>query len=87
MIPGAIAYGMIGAGMDSLFAAQEIAYNACVASGDSTCRLHVSPRQLVTPQLLLAFAAIGCLALAPVALKRLSATRSTQLPNPRAADR
>ncbi|SOC17787.1 Uncharacterized membrane protein YdjX, TVP38/TMEM64 family, SNARE-associated domain [Stappia indica] len=66
ILPGTYAYAFIGAGLDSVIAAQEAASPGCAAAG--TCRIELSA--LVTPQLLLAFAALGLAALIPVALRK-----------------
>ena len=66
ILPGTYAYAFIGAGLDSVIAAQEAASPGCAAAG--TCRIELSA--LVTPQLLLAFAALGLVALIPVALRK-----------------
>lgn len=66
IIPGTIAFSFIGAGLDSVIAAQERANPGCAEAG--TCAIDASA--LVTPQLLMAFAALGVVSLLPVVLKR-----------------
>ncbi|MGE3245495.1 MAG: TVP38/TMEM64 family protein [Beijerinckiaceae bacterium] len=68
--PGTFAFSLAGAGLDSVAAAQRKAYEACVAAGRAGCSFDISPQQLVTRELILAFAAIGLAALIPVALKK-----------------
>jgi uncharacterized membrane protein YdjX (TVP38/TMEM64 family) len=68
--PAAFAYGFVGAGLDSVIAAQEAAFKACLATGASDCRLNFDLRDAVTPQLLAALAALGLVALIPVAVRR-----------------
>ena len=70
VLPGTFAYAFAGAGLDSVAAAQRQAFDACIASGGPDCKAHIYVRQLVTPQLLYAFAALGIVALIPVFLKR-----------------
>jgi uncharacterized membrane protein YdjX (TVP38/TMEM64 family) len=70
ILPGTFAYAFFGAGLDSAFGAQESAYRACLAAGAQPCELAFDARAALTPQLLLAFAALGVLALLPVALRR-----------------
>lgn len=71
VIPGTFAYSLAGAGIDSVAAAQKQAFDACVAAGRDGCTLSISPQQLVTTDLILAFAAIGIVALIPVAVKKI----------------
>lgn len=77
IIPGTFALAVVGAGLDSLFAGQRVAYQACVARGDSPdgCRMSIDPSALLTPGLLAAFVALGVLAVLPVAFRRLMARR------------
>jgi uncharacterized membrane protein YdjX (TVP38/TMEM64 family) len=70
VLPGTFAYSLAGAGIDSVAAAQQQAYESCVAAGSQDCSLAISPQQLVTRELILAFAAIGLVALIPVAVKK-----------------
>lgn len=67
IIPGTFAYAFVGAGLGSVVAAQELAQPGCGTAG--TCSIEVSA--LITPQLLIAFTALGVAALVPVALRRL----------------
>jgi uncharacterized membrane protein YdjX (TVP38/TMEM64 family) len=71
VLPGTFAYSLAGAGIDSVSAAQQQAYDACIQAGRESCTLSISPQQLVTRELILAFAAIGLVALIPVAVKKL----------------
>ncbi|GHB45392.1 TVP38/TMEM64 family protein [Pseudovibrio japonicus] len=66
IIPGTFAYAFIGAGLDSVIAAQEMANPGCSAAG--TCEVDISA--LITPELLWAFAALGLVALIPPIIKR-----------------
>jgi hypothetical protein len=45
--------------LDSVLAAQEGPYRACLAAGRSECPIHFDIGAIVTPQLLAAFAALG----------------------------
>ncbi|WP_289035309.1 VTT domain-containing protein [uncultured Roseibium sp.] len=67
IVPGTYAFAFIGAGLDSVIAAQEAANPGCAAAG--TC--HVELGALVTPELLAAFFALGIASLVPVALKKI----------------
>lgn len=67
IVPGTFAFTFIGSGLDSVIAAQEAANPGCAASG--TCQIDVAA--LVTPQLLVAFFALGIASLIPVILKKI----------------
>ena len=71
IIPGTLAFAFAGSGLDSVFAAQGAAYEACKAGGGATttCHLELDLKSLVTPELLIAFGLLGLVALLPVALK------------------
>ncbi|MEP1931978.1 MAG: TVP38/TMEM64 family protein [Roseibium sp.] len=67
IIPGTFAFAFIGSGLDSVIEAQEAANPGCAAAG--TCAVEISA--LVTPQLIVAFFALGIASLIPVVLKRI----------------
>jgi uncharacterized membrane protein YdjX (TVP38/TMEM64 family) len=71
IIPGTFAYAYIGAGLDSVIAAQEAANPGCAEAG--TCHFEVSG--LLTPQILLAMTGLAVLALLPVAVRHLYGAR------------
>ena len=70
ILPGTFAYSFAGAGLDSIAAAQKQAFDVCLASGAADCKAHIYFSQLVTRELVFAFAALGVVALIPVALRR-----------------
>lgn len=71
IIPGSFAFAWLGRGLDSIIQAQGVAHDSCVAAkGAAACPIEFSPSALVTPQLLIAFAVLGVVALIPVALKK-----------------
>jgi uncharacterized membrane protein YdjX (TVP38/TMEM64 family) len=70
IIPATLAYSFVGAGLDSVIGAQEMAYKACLAAGRSDCRLDFDLKAAVTPQLLIALSALGVLSLLPVIIRR-----------------
>ena len=80
IIPGTFAYALVGGGLDSVIAAQEAAYRACLAAGRPDCRLDFAMSALVTPQLLAAFVALGVVALIPVAVRKWRARRGCPMP-------
>lgn len=71
ILPGTFAYAFLGAGLDSLIAAQEAAHPGCVAAGTCT----IDPRALLTPTFLGALAALGLVALVPPLLRHWRARR------------
>jgi uncharacterized membrane protein YdjX (TVP38/TMEM64 family) len=74
IIPGTFAFAFAGVGLDSVIEAQQRSYETCLAEhaggGASPCEFALDPSALVTPQLLIAFAALGAVALIPVILKK-----------------
>jgi len=67
IIPGTTAYALLGEGAGSVFANANTEYKACVAAnGADACNYSLSFADLVTTELLLAFAALGVVALIPV---------------------
>jgi uncharacterized membrane protein YdjX (TVP38/TMEM64 family) len=71
IIPGTFAFASVGAGLDSVIAAAKAEYAACVATnGAAACKLTINAGSLITKELLLAFIALGVVALIPVALKK-----------------
>jgi len=73
IIPVTFAFAFVGAGLDSVIAAQQAAYQSCLAAGRPDCRLEFHMKAALTPELLGAFVALGILALIPVVVKRLRA--------------
>ena len=74
IIPATTAFSIAGSGLGSVVEAQNAAYNACVArtpgGGDAGCPYSIDTSKLVTTELILAFAALGVVALIPIALKK-----------------
>jgi uncharacterized membrane protein YdjX (TVP38/TMEM64 family) len=74
IIPGTFAFAFVGAGLDSIITAQQAAHAQCIAQKSvAECPFELSVSSLITPQLLLAFAALGVVSLIPVALKKWKA--------------
>jgi uncharacterized membrane protein YdjX (TVP38/TMEM64 family) len=73
IIPGTFAFALTGAGLDSVLLAQQQAYEECVAQNASAdaCTFDLDPANLLTPELLLAFAALGVVALIPAIVKKV----------------
>lgn len=75
IIPGSFAFAWLGRGLDSLIQSQRAANDVCVAAKSvAECPFELSPSALVTPQLLIAFAVLGVVALIPVAVRKLKRT-------------
>ncbi len=73
IIPGTTAYSLLGEGAGSIFAEANTAYRACeAANGADACTYSLSFANLVTPQLIAAFAALAVVALIPVVIKRFT---------------
>lgn len=74
IVPGTFAFAFAGEGLDSVLAAQREAYQACQAGrepGDPPCAFQFDPGTLITTELLIAFAALGVVALIPAMVKKL----------------
>ncbi len=72
IIPVTTAFSFVGASFDSVIDAQKAAHETCLAQGGSAnCPFDFSADHMLTPQILIALAALGILALIPVVLKRL----------------
>lgn len=71
IMPGTFAYSYAGVGLDSVINAQLGPYQECLANATkSTCSFSFDPSALVTTELVIAFAALGVVALIPVVLKK-----------------
>ena len=71
IIPGTFAFAFVGSGFDSIITAQQAAHAQCLAENSvAACPFTLTVSSLITPQILLAFAALGFVALIPVALKK-----------------
>ncbi|PTW62490.1 putative membrane protein YdjX (TVP38/TMEM64 family) [Breoghania corrubedonensis] len=66
ILPGTYAYAFLGSGLESLIAAQERADPGCAARGSCS----IDPSALVTRQMIIAFVALGIVALIPVVTKK-----------------
>jgi uncharacterized membrane protein YdjX (TVP38/TMEM64 family) len=73
IVPATFAFAFLGAGLDSVIAAQEVTYRACLAAGRTDCALQFDIGMIATPQLLGALAVLGAIALVPVIVKRIRA--------------
>lgn len=78
--PGSFTFALFGAGLDSVIAAEEAAYRACLAGGGIDCRIDVAPSDVLTPTALAALAGLALLALMPVLARRLLLRRAAVRP-------
>lgn len=82
IIPATFAIALTGAGLDSVLVAQKQAYDQCVAQNSAeNCAFGLDPARLITTELLIAFAALGVVALIPVLAKRFWKKQATQACN------
>jgi uncharacterized membrane protein YdjX (TVP38/TMEM64 family) len=74
IIPASIAFALVGSGLDAVIDQQMAAYQACVATqGEASCRLTISPRDLLSRELVWGFAALGLVALLPLGFRLIKA--------------
>jgi uncharacterized membrane protein YdjX (TVP38/TMEM64 family) len=75
IIPGTFAFAYVGAGLDSIIDAAQADLQKCLDqagnAAEQSCTLSINASSLITQELLIAFAALGFVALIPVALKKL----------------
>ena len=76
VLPATFAFAFFGSGLDSVIAAQERIYRACVATGRTDCTVQFDLGMIATPQLLASLALLGAIALIPVIVKRVRARTS-----------
>lgn len=67
IIPGTLAYSYIGAGLDSIIKAQEMANPGCAALG--TCQ--INPSSLVTTEVIIAMIGLAFISILPVVIKKI----------------
>lgn len=71
IIPGTFAFTFLGVGLQSIIEQERQAHATCLASQPaSECAFAFSPADLITAELLLAFTALGVVALIPVAVRK-----------------
>jgi uncharacterized membrane protein YdjX (TVP38/TMEM64 family) len=71
IIPCALVYAFTGIGLNSIIAAQQQAYDSCLAAGRADCHLTFNANDVLTPELIGSMIALGVLALLPALIKRL----------------
>lgn len=71
IIPGSIAFAFLGSGLGTTLRTANEDYQACVAqSGADACSFALGVGDIVNKEILIAFAALGVVALIPIVLKR-----------------
>lgn len=78
IIPGTFAFAYLGAGLDSIIEVQQEAYRQCIAAqggiaaqgAGADCRFELDPGALLTNEIIIAFVALGIVALIPPLLRR-----------------
>lgn len=72
IIPGSIAFALVGSGLDGVIDQQLQVYRACIAAqGEAQCTFSISAGALLSRELVLGFAALGLVALLPLGYKYL----------------
>jgi uncharacterized membrane protein YdjX (TVP38/TMEM64 family) len=71
IIPGSVAFALVGAGLDKTIDAQIAAHQACLAAGNAAaCSLSLDASSLLSPELGWGFAGLGLIALLPLLFRR-----------------
>jgi len=74
IIPGTFAFSLAGNGLGSVFDAQQMAYESCLANageaGQESCVYGIDPGALLTTEVLVAIVALGVVSLIPVVAKK-----------------
>jgi uncharacterized membrane protein YdjX (TVP38/TMEM64 family) len=74
IIPGALAFSWIGAGLGEVIEGQFKTYRDCLAArAVGPCSVDISPMSLASPQLLIGLLALAVISLVPVLLRHLKA--------------
>lgn len=76
IVPGTLAFSFVGAGLGGVVSEQAAAREACLARGGTDCAARLDPSSLLSTSTLLAFAALGVVALLPIAVKKLRARKT-----------
>jgi len=81
IIPGTLAFSVIGSGLDSLLAEHYQAYLACLGQmppPPAPCHFGLSPRSFLTRELVAAFILLGMVAILPAIAKRLWKSKASR---------
>jgi len=78
IIPATFAFAYLGSGLDSIIDAQTRLYNECIAAQEAAgCRMELDAGALLTKEIIIAFVALGFIALIPIGFKRWQRWRKT----------
>jgi len=66
MLPVSFAFAFAGSGLDEVIARHQKLRADCLAAGRSDCSIAISAKSLLTPELMIALAILGILALIPI---------------------
>jgi uncharacterized membrane protein YdjX (TVP38/TMEM64 family) len=81
IIPGTLAFSVIGSGLDDILIKHHEAYLDCLARippPDVPCRFNLSSRAFITPELIGALILLGVIAILPAIVKRLWKSRASR---------
>ncbi|GLQ05453.1 TVP38/TMEM64 family protein [Sneathiella chinensis] len=71
IIPGTFVFAFLGTGLDSVILEQQQRYADCLTSGATDCTRAFQISSLLTPEVIVAFVALGLIALLPVILDKI----------------
>jgi uncharacterized membrane protein YdjX (TVP38/TMEM64 family) len=81
IVPGTLAFSIIGSGLDAILIEHHQAYLDCLARVPPLvppCRFNLSPRAFVTPELVTALVLLGLIAILPAIVKRLWKSKASR---------
>ncbi len=70
IIPASFAFAYLGTGLDSIIDVQTQHYEDCIAAQGAGCRMELDASALLTKEIVIAFIALGFIALIPIGFKR-----------------
>lgn len=76
MLPASLAFAFAGSGLDEVIEGERQARAQCLARGAPDCAVDFDAADLLTPELMIALAVLGVLALAPILYRHLPRRRS-----------
>lgn len=82
ILPATFAYSYVGTGLGSVIAAEQAAYERCMAAsqgvaGAAPCQLSIDPSVLFTRDIAIALLALAAVSLLPIVLRRMTARGKT----------